>query len=203
GACSVPDGFVEPAPAVYAELAAYADRGRTAMAALDPKGALGSLGYFARLGKLMRVLGAISEAERSGKPLSADARAFLSMVVEIHGEDIGTGFNTTYNGWYFDLFLDRPAPTTLPPPGRAEHPSMKAASFIADYYTSTNTHTVAYAGASAPRLGIFVIDTGGSPRVVVGPVAHAYEHHGPLDARATDEGATNLSARVHPSSPSS
>src|SRR5262249_34195310 len=26
GACAVPDGFVEPAPAVYRELAAYADR---------------------------------------------------------------------------------------------------------------------------------------------------------------------------------
>ncbi len=192
GACAVPDGFVEPAPAVYRKLAEYADRGRAVMTTLDPRGALGSAAYFQRLGKLMRVLGAISEAELAGRPLSAEALAFLSMVVEIHGIDIGTGWITTYNGWYFDLFLDRPSPTTQAPPGRLGHPSIKWAGFIADYYTSTNTETVAYAGARAPRIGVFVVDVGGAPRVVVGPVAHGYEHHGPLRDRLTDETSTTI-----------
>jgi hypothetical protein len=198
GACAVPDGFVEPAPAVYAALAAYAGRGQAAMALLDPKGVLGSAAYFARLGKLMRVLGAISDAELAGLPLSPDALAFLSMVVEIHSEDIGTGWSTTYNGWYFDLFLSRPAQTTYPFPGRDDSSAMKAASFIADYYTSVNSGNVAYAGASLPRLGIFVVDTGGAPRVVVGPVAHAYEHHAALGARLTDAEASKLTTLTEP-----
>ena len=198
GACAVPDGFVEPAETVYHELADYAVRGQAAMASLDPKGALGSVAYFKRLGKLMRVLEAISKAELAGQPLSKEAQAFLSMVVEIHGVDIGTGYITTYNGWYFDLFLDRPGSTTYPPPGRLDHASMKSASFIADYYTSVNSGMVAYAGATAPRIGVFVVDTDGGPRVVVGPVAHAYEHHGLMSARLTDAEADKIGTLVEP-----
>jgi hypothetical protein len=198
GACAVPDGYVEPAPGVYHALVDYADRGQAAMATLDPRGSLGGAAYFKRLGKLMRVLEALGEAELSGEPLSKEALAFLSMVVEIHGVDIGTGFITSYNGWYFDLFLERPYPTTYPPPGRLDHAAMKSPAFIADYYTSTNTGTIAYAGATAPRLGIFVVDTGGGPRVVAGPVAHAYEHHGPLSARITDEEASKIGTLTEP-----
>ena len=146
----------------------------------------------------MRVLEAISKAELAGQPLSKEALVFLSMVGEIHGVDIGTGYMATYNGWYFDLFLDRPHGTTLPPPGRLDHASMKSASFIADYYTSTSSGMIAYAGATVPRIGVFVIDTGGGPRVVVGPVAHAYEHHGPPSARLTDEEADKLATHVEP-----
>jgi hypothetical protein len=146
----------------------------------------------------MRVLAAISDAELGGRPLSTEALAFLSMVVEIHGVDIGTGFSTTYNGWYFDLFLDRPHRTTSPPPGNLDHPSMKSAAFVADWYTSVNTGRVAYAGAREPRLGVFVIDTGGAPRVVVGPVAHAFEHHAPLSNRLTDEGVARLTGVAEP-----
>jgi hypothetical protein len=192
GACAVPDGFVEPAPAVYRALADYAERGREALAALDPGDALGGGAYFRRLGKVARVLAAISDAELSGRPLSAEALSFLSMVVEIHGVDIGTGFTTTYNGWYFDLFLTRPHETTASPPGNPEHASMASAAFVADFYASTNTGTVAYAGAREPALGIFVVDTGGAPRLVVGPVARAYEHHAPMDRRLTDEDAARL-----------
>ena len=39
---------------------------------------------------------------------------------------------------------------------------------------------MAYVGATAPRLGIFVVDASGPPRAMVGPVAHAYEMFGPL-----------------------
>src|SRR5204862_2247819 len=100
-------------------------------------------------------------AEAQGHALSAEALAFLSTVVEIHSDDIGTGYHTEYNGWYFDLFLSRPSGTTAPPPGHPEEPSMKYAGFIADYYTSVNRQKVAYAGATGPRLGLFVVDTNG------------------------------------------
>jgi hypothetical protein len=57
---------------------------------------------------------------------------------------------------------------------------------------------VEYVGATAPRLGIFVVDTGGAPRAFVGPVARAYEIFGPLGARYTDETARTLSNRNEP-----
>jgi hypothetical protein len=75
---------------------------------------------------------------------------------------------------------------------------MGDADFIADYYSSTNSGQAAYAGATAPRLGVFVVDTGGAPRAFVGPVARAYEHHGPLAHRLTDEEARALPAVSEP-----
>ena len=57
---------------------------------------------------------------------------------------------------------------------------------------------VAYVGATAPRLGIFVVDASGPPRAMVGPVAHAYEVFGPLAARYTDETARTLARRDKP-----
>jgi hypothetical protein len=68
---------------------------------------------------------------------------------------------------------------------------MRGADFIADYFTSVE-EGIAYAGATSPRLGVFVVDTAGSPRAFVGPVAHAYEVHTPLETRLTDKTATKL-----------
>jgi hypothetical protein len=186
GACEVPDGYVDPALGVWDGLIAYAERSAEAFRAIDPRDAAGAQGYFARLGGVVRVLRAIAVEELAGRPLSPEALAFLSMVVEIHAQDIGTGYTTSYNGWYFDLFLTRPGETTEAPPGRADEPSMKYAGFIASYFTSAASGNVAYVGAKGPRLGVFVVDTGGPPRVVVGPVASAFEHHGPLEKRLDD-----------------
>ncbi len=198
GGCAVPDGFVEPAPAVYAALAAYADRGRAALARLDPKGALRAGAYFGRLGKLMRVLGAVSEAEPSGASRSRRTRSRSSRWwSRIHNNGDWTGWSTAYNGWYFDLFLTRPAWDTSPP-DKEDSTAMRDASFIADYYTSTSSGNVAYAGAATPRLGVFVVDTGGPPRVVVGPVAHAYEHHASLKERLTDAEGAKLTTLTEP-----
>lgn len=42
---------------------------------------------------------------------------------------------------------------------------------------------------------MFVIDTGGPPRVAVGPVARAYEHHGPQARRLDDAAGAALPER--------
>jgi hypothetical protein len=89
-----------------------------------------------------------------------------------------------YTGRYFDLFLQR------------QDDGMRGAEYIADYFTSQTG--VAYVGATAPRLGIFVVDASGPPRAMVGPVAHAYEVFGPLAARHTDETARTLARRDEP-----
>src|SRR5262249_49567057 len=49
-----------------------------------------------------------------------------------------------------------------------------------DYYTSTDLAAAAYAGVRGVKLGVFVVDTAGKPRVVVGPVTDAFQSTEPL-----------------------
>jgi hypothetical protein len=105
------------------------------------------------------VLRAIVATELAGQPLSEAQKKWLSMVVEIVIND-GSGAPPTYAGWYFDLFRDFSDATTAP-------------DFVTGF--AQNLDTVFYAGATAPRMGVFVVDTGGGPRVVTGPIARAYE----------------------------
>jgi hypothetical protein len=91
----------------------------------------------------------------------------------------GSDGRPTYTGWYFDLFEDRTDAIARP-------------DLIADFFTSDAG--VGYVGASEPRLGVFVVDTGGGPRAVIGPVARAYEHQG-HGARLTDDDALKLAER--------
>jgi hypothetical protein len=183
GGCEIPDGYVEPAPAVYQALVAYADQGAAAAASLDPGDEVHARTYFAGLARVLRVLDAIVAGELSGRPLSEEERRWLSMILEMKPGSSGGG--PTYTGWWFDLF-----PTRIDALARAD--------FIADYYTSGEVGTVAYAGARPPALGVFVVDTGGPPRVVVGPVARGYEHQGRLEKRLDDEAAAKLEAVSDP-----
>ena len=184
--CEIPDGYVEPVPAAYDALIDYAARGVRLAALLDPKDDAGVRAHFERVGQVLRVLRVIVGDELAGRPLSTAERHWLGMVAELN---INLGIETTghppmYTGWYFDLFLDR------------EKDGMRGAEYIADYFTSQEG--VAYVGATAPRLGIFVVDAGGPPRTFVGPVARAYEVHGPLATRYTDETARSLVNRDEP-----
>ncbi|MDF2696923.1 MAG: hypothetical protein K0S65_5306, partial [Labilithrix sp.] len=181
GGCEVPDGYVEPAVAVYEALAVYARRGAEAMKTVG--GSEDNKAYFTRLEATMGVLVAIAKDELAGRPLSEEEKRWLSMVVEIvPPSSDGPG---SFDGWYFDLF---------PHTGEAfsEH------AFVADWFTSSNANAGVYAGATEPRIGIFVVDTGGEPRVMAGPVARGYEHVGALDRRLNDEAAAKLSDRREP-----
>ncbi|TMQ05475.1 MAG: DUF3160 domain-containing protein [Deltaproteobacteria bacterium] len=181
--CEIPDGYVEPAPAAYDGLIEYAARGSKIAALIDPSDRTGAKAHFDRVAGALRVIRAIVDDELANRPLSAAEKRWLGMVSELSvdtSEDI-TGYPPVYSGWYFDLFLE------------AEGDGMRGASYIADYFTSVEDG-ISYTGASAPRLGIFVVDTGGAPRAFVGPVARAYEVHTPLQTRLTDEDARKLSA---------
>jgi hypothetical protein len=175
GGCEVPDGYVEPALAVYEGLLAYAARGRAAMDAIG--GPTETKDYFARLEKVTRVLVAITNDELAGRALTEEEKRWLSMVVEIvPPSSDGPG---SYDGWYFDLFL-------------GAFDAFTSDAFVGDWFTSSNAGTVVYAGATTPRLGLFVVDTGGEPRVVVGPVARAFEHRGDLARRLRDDDVGKL-----------
>jgi hypothetical protein len=183
GGCAIPDAYVDPVPRVYEALAAYADRGAAAAARIDPADQAHARTFFKRLSRTLRTLEAIAADELQGTALSEDERRYLAMILEMTPG--ATAVAPTYTGWYFDLF-----PTRSEALGRAD--------FIADYFTSGAYGVVAYAGARPPRLGVFVVDTGGPPRVVVGPVAHGYEHHGPAADRLDDEAASRLAAIQEP-----
>lgn len=155
--CEIPDGWVEPAPATYRALTAYAARGAALVTALDPSQDTRAAQHFRRLGEVLAVLTRIAEHELAGKALTAAERRFLAMVAEI-GPGTYDGKPRTA-GWYFELF---------------EHPetARRPVSFVADYATG---EVVSYLGVRGVRLGLFVVDAGGAPRVMVGPVASAAE----------------------------
>ena len=184
--CEIPDGFVEPAPAAYDALIEYAARGAKLAALIDPKDGAGVRAHFERVGRVLSVLRAIVDDELADRPLTAAERRWLGMVAEMNLDRSVemTGYPPMYTGWYFDLFFAR------------QDDGMRGADYVADYFTSQES--VAYVGATAPRLGVFVIDSGGRPRAFVGPVARAYEVQGPLAARYTDETARTLVRRGEP-----
>jgi len=183
GGCEIPDTFVEPAPAVYDALIEYAARGAAAMKRLEGPDRDATLtgttdAYFARLTQTLTLLRAVGTRELANRPLPREVLRFLSMVVEATAGHLGyTPHPPTFTGWYFDLF-------------RARSEAFETASFVADYYTSSRLSEAAYAGVKGVRLGIFIVDTAGVPRVVVGPVADAFEAHAPLprltDAQVSD-----------------
>jgi hypothetical protein len=178
GGCEIPDGYVEPAPEVLDGLIAFTER---ATALLDKLGekpptqptlTMGLATLFPRLTRTFKALRKIVDREIAGEPLTEPEKRLLATVVEI--VPATSGSPPMYTGWYFHLFETR-------------WNALQNPSFIGDYYTSTNTGQVAYAGASDPVLGIFVVDVGGSPRFMVGPIARAYELHAPMSQRLTDD----------------
>lgn len=177
GGCRIPDGFVEPAPAVYDALARYGELGAQKMAVLDGY-ADAEREYFLRLAKIARTLATISRHELANQPLPPTAQGFLGMVSEML--PYGSDGRPTYTGWYFDLFHDRADAVAKP-------------DLIADFFTSPQG--VSYVGVQPPTIGIFVVDTGGKPRVVVGPVARSYEYQGPQAPRLDDKAARSIDER--------
>jgi Protein of unknown function (DUF3160) len=178
GGCRIPDAYVEPAAAVWSGLIAYTERAQEALDALgEPRGSK-TAAWLERTKRVLEGLSAITVMELANRPLTPEAQRWLSMVVEMRpGSSDGP---PTYSGWYFDLFRNR------------QDEGLADAHLIADFYTSWWEHDVSYAGADAPRLGVFVVDTGGAPRAVVGPVAAGYGHHAGVDHRLDDDASRNL-----------
>ncbi|MFO0647225.1 MAG: DUF3160 domain-containing protein [Polyangiales bacterium] len=178
GGCNIPDAYVEPVPAVWDGLIAYTDRALDALDALGEGQSAGAVAWLQRTKRVLRGLRAITAFELANRPLTPEASRWLSMVVEMRpGSSDGP---PTYSGWYFDLFRHR------------QDEGLTDARLIADFYTSWWTNEVSYAGAARPRLGLFVVDTGGPPRMMVGPVAAGYGYHFSTEHRLDDEASHEL-----------
>jgi hypothetical protein len=166
--CEIPDGFVEPAPDVYAALIAYADRGKTVTAQLLPE----AVAYFDRLGLVLRVLARISRRELANEPLTPDEQRFLAMVTDLSfGTAGGYSSGPQGSGWYFQMFP-------------SNDDALQPAALIADYFASPYEGTAYYAGVSGVHMGIFVVD------------AHAFEAVGPMGHRYTDAEVPTVASRA-------
>jgi hypothetical protein len=172
GGCEIPDGYVEPVPDVYDALARYAERAAPLFGTSDATRA-----YYTRASAILRTLAAIARDELSGRRLDDDEIHFLAEVVEqrVHWTFNYDGLypSTTFDGWYVDLLAGA---------------SDARPQFAVDVGTHRTGRVprVDYLGADSPRMGAFVVDSGGFPRVMVGPVARGFEAVRPLARRETD-----------------
>jgi hypothetical protein len=173
--CEIPDGWVEPAIGVWDRILAWSRAARVAVPHRQ--------GYFQRVDAVVGMLRAISATELSGAPLTEPQRRWLGMVSEYiptGGYGGESGAPPRWTGWYFDLFPDR------------HHGADRAVDFIADYFTLTSASEVRYLGVSKAATGVFVVDTGGEPRLMVGPVTRAFEAVTPIATRLDDKAAQQL-----------
>jgi len=96
------------------------------------------------------------------------------MVTEIsYGRRGGYSSGPQGSGWYFEMF-------------ETAQDGFTDAALIADYFASPSEGTAFYAGVADVRMGLFVVDTGGPPRIFAGPVAHAFQSVGPFAPRLRD-----------------
>jgi len=165
--CEIPDAYVEPLPAVYDALLEHVRALRATAHGWDG------------LERVLSTLATLAHDEAEGRELTAAQRRWLGMVSEYVPADgyVSTGEPPKWTGWYVDMFEDR------------QHGASRSAAFVADYFTLTNAERVAYMGSRGPRLGVFVVDAGGEPRAMVGPVAEGYELQMPIETRLTDKAA--------------
>ena len=167
--CEIPDAYVEPQLAAYDALITHVSGLRRAAG-----------GGFGGLDRTLRTLRAVVATElAAGLPSKAQSD-WLAMVAEHlprggHAGD--SGEPPKWTGWYFDMFENR------------HRGANRTSALIADYFTLTNVDKVAYVGVDGPRLAVFIVDAGGRPKAMVGPVAKAYETHGPIANRLDDAAA--------------
>jgi len=164
--CLIPYGYVEPAPQTLDALIGFAEEAAKVFATTTPPARERGRGRraYVRMAGVLRVLRVIVQHEIEARPLTAAENRFLAQVVE----GCRRVLQSARAGALRRLVL---------PNVRESQIARRPAAFVSDYYVATSTQTVAYVGAAETRLGVFVVDAGGEPRVRIGPVAHAYERH--------------------------
>lgn len=118
--CEYPAGYVEPYPAFFAALGAYAQMGQQSLNALDalslPQEAQrvrqAALDYFARVQVIAGRLQVLAEKELRQEPFSEEEEAFLKSIIkrQVRANMAGCGGATLeeqWDGWYANLFFTR------------------------------------------------------------------------------------------------
>jgi hypothetical protein len=188
--CEIPDAYVEPTVGALDGVVTYAERLAQAAAKLPHRDAEGPetiVSDAGRLAETARVLRKIAKNELAGHALSATELSFLRMVAEYIPAMRGYAATEPgrYNGWYPRMHTSRAS-------------AFERVPYSVDYFTSTRKSQVAFVGEGSPVLGVFVIDTGGGPRVMVGPVSRAFDRVRPLGKRVLGPDADDTETNASP-----
>jgi hypothetical protein len=166
--CEFPDAYVEPNPAFFARIEAFASAGAAAVAALPPDPgsylAASVVQYFDRLGQASGILRAMAENQATGTPHSPEHLAFINRAVNVYE---GCGGPAGISGWYADLFFNGAVAEFDPT--------------IADVHTQPTDENgeivgkVLHVGTGYPRLMVMTAETCAGPRAYAGVVFAYHE----------------------------
>jgi hypothetical protein len=174
--CDYPDGYVEPYPAFFARVNAFATRSGELFGTLNlpvqPYLKDWVQAYFANLGTVASTLGAIADKELKGLDRTPDETAFLKQVVTQDGTMCG---GPLFTGWYADLFFN------------AMDTTFEFKPTIADVHTDPNTESVLHVGTGRANLMVLSVETHCATRAYAGPVSSYYETIQGDFLRLTDE----------------
>jgi hypothetical protein len=167
-ACEFPEAYVDPYPAFYARLAAYARAGKTVAAALpiDSSSYLGGriAAYFDNLLTVSTILGEMADLQRQGLPHKPEHIAFINRAVNT--QPVGCVGPPGLRGWYADLFFD-------------PNSALEFSPTIADVHTQPTDEAgnpvghVLHVGTGWVRLMVTTVDSCTGPRAYAG-VAFSY-----------------------------
>jgi hypothetical protein len=169
-ACEFPDAYVDPYPAFYARLQAFAQAGQavTSQLPLSSSSYLGQrIGkYFGNLLKVTTTLREMAELQRQGQPYRPEHLAFINQAVDTM--PIGCGGPPGLQGWYADLFFQPETALDFDPT-------------IADVHTQPTDEAgnavghVLHVGTGWVRSMVATIDTCMGPRAYAGVVFSYHE----------------------------
>jgi hypothetical protein len=166
--CEYPDAYVEPYPAFFDALEAFARRGTALAETLSPRheplgGKLAA--YFKNLASAMSTLGAMARSELSGQPLSDSQLAFINDAIRKSDDCPGSA---TFDGWYAGLDY------AVMENGRV---SSEMEPIVADIHTQptdasgNDVGRVLHVGVGLPRLLVVTTDTCQGPHAYAGVVS--------------------------------
>ncbi|MBN2528178.1 MAG: DUF3160 domain-containing protein [Deltaproteobacteria bacterium] len=195
--CEYPDAYVDPYPAFFKTLQAYADKGIDVATALsdDNESALMSqvLNYFTRLWHVSDILSEMAQQELDGAPFTAEQLGFVNDAIRIGYQDAGCAEIPYAAGWYADLFFDMDSALDMDPT-------------IADVHTQPADESGAMVGkilhvaTGLPRVMVVTINQCDGPHAYAGMVFAYHEKVTENFERLTDEQwATELYPTLNPS----
>lgn len=180
-ACEYPDAYVEPYPAFFARIEAFAKKGAAVVGALpiDAKDPLSKslTSYFATLSTVAGTLREMAERQRTGMPHSAEHLAFINEAVRLQH---GCGGPAGITGWYGKLFFSAWGAATFDP-------------VVADVHTAPTDASggrvgwVMHVGTGWARLMVVTVETCMGPRAYVGAVSSFHQKVTTNLQRLTDE----------------